>query len=87
MFLEYVCADQGGGVLLAAVPAIAAVCASYDRTLGRYMSRVLKQVRSRSVLLLILGSSAGLNCAPNSAPSAGGRARSHSYGHNLVVLL
>lgn len=25
-------------------PSIAAVCASYDRTLGRYMSRVLKQV-------------------------------------------
>lgn len=27
-------------------PSIAAVCASYDRTLGRYMSRVLRQVRS-----------------------------------------
>jgi hypothetical protein len=28
-------------------PSIAAVCASYDRTLGRYMSRVLRQVRRR----------------------------------------
>lgn len=25
-------------------PSIAAVCASYDRSLGRYMSRVLRQV-------------------------------------------
>lgn len=25
-------------------PSIAAVCASYDRTLGRYMSRVIRQV-------------------------------------------
>jgi hypothetical protein len=26
-------------------PSIAAVCASYDRSLGRFMSRVLRQVR------------------------------------------
>lgn len=30
-------------------PSIAAVCASYDRTLGRYMSRVLRQVGSCDV--------------------------------------
>jgi eukaryotic translation initiation factor 2C len=32
-------------------PSIAAVCASYDRSLGRYMSRVLRQVGAGVLLL------------------------------------
>lgn len=35
-------------------PSIAAVCATYDRSLGRYMSRVLRQVRLGWARLVLL---------------------------------
>lgn len=36
-------------------PSIAAICASYDRTLGRYMSRVLRQVSRRQQAVVCVG--------------------------------